>query len=507
MIRPRGRRPPSHLRPRRAILRLTALEDRATPDTGFQAAEAAPGAEPYVTVLRPDGSALVRFLAYDDAFRGGVRAALAPFAANPDLLEVVTGAGPGGGPHVRVFGVNAVTGAVAPAAGFFAYDPMFAGGVFVAAGDLTGDGVPDVVTGAGPGGGPHVEVFDGRTGALLKGFMAFDPGFRGGASVAVGELDGRAADGPELAVAAGPSGGPHVRVLRSDGTQFAGFFAYPLGFTGGVTLGQAGQGWLVAGAGQPGSLVAAGLFTLASDGTVTATAIDPVAAPGLAGQAAGSGPATAPGPLAGAGLPYWDGREAQNEARAQQGHANILFLGDSITDFLQNGAGQPVWDQSFAPLGAADFAVGGATTSQVLWQVQTGQVAALTPDVVVLLIGTNNLGVLGQTPAEVAAGVAAIVDQIELQLPRTRILLLGVLPRGQDPTDPLRTSAAQANQMIAQLGDGRRVRYLDIGPTFLQPDGTIAPVVMPDFLHPSLLGYGLFTAAIQPALAAALAGL
>src|SRR5262249_60823161 len=133
------------------------------------------------------------------------------------------------------------------------YDPGFLGGVNVALGDLTGDGVPDIVTGAGPGGGPHVEAFDGRTGALLRGFITFDPGFRGGVSVAVGELDGSTADGPAQAAAAGPGGGPHVKVFRADGSPFADFFAFPASFTGGVTLGSADQGRLLPGARPPRS--------------------------------------------------------------------------------------------------------------------------------------------------------------------------------------------------------------------------------------------------------------
>ena len=86
-----------------------------------------------------------------------------------------------------------------------------------------------------------------------------------------------------------------------------------------------------------------------------------------------------------------------------------MFLGDSITEWLYMGPGKPCWDMFFAPLGAIDFAAGGATTSQVLWQVEQGQVEAATPRVVVLMIGTNNL-TLGATPEGTAKGVTKIVD-------------------------------------------------------------------------------------------------
>jgi hypothetical protein len=87
------------------------------------------------------------------------------------------------------------------------------------------------------------------------------------------------------------------------------------------------------------------------------------------------------------------------------------------------------------------------------------------------------------------------VDGIQEQLPETEILLLGILPRGESPADPLRQKVAQVNDRISDPA-GDRVRFLDIGAGFLEPDGTISPAVMPDFLHPSLLGYEIYTASV-----------
>jgi hypothetical protein len=193
---------------------------------------AGPGGGPHVRVFDGRTGALVReFFAYDPAFRGGVQVAAGDMNGD-GKADIVTGAGVGGGPHVKVF--NGASGALVWQ--WMAYDSAFRGGVNVAAGDVTGDGLADVVTGAGVGGGPHVRVFDGRTGALDREFFAYDAAFRGGVHVAAGDLSG---DGPaEVVTAPGPGGGPHVKVY--DGARAAilrEFFAYDSAFRGGVALG------------------------------------------------------------------------------------------------------------------------------------------------------------------------------------------------------------------------------------------------------------------------------
>src|SRR5206468_8107956 len=98
-----------------------------------------------------------------------------------------TGAGETGGPHVRVFDVARGNASLAS---FFAYDINFRGGVRVAAGDVNGDGTPDIITAAGPGGGPHVKVFNGLGGTLISSFFAYDLGFGGGVYVAAADVNG-----------------------------------------------------------------------------------------------------------------------------------------------------------------------------------------------------------------------------------------------------------------------------------------------------------------------------
>jgi hypothetical protein len=184
------------------------------------------------------------FFAYDVGFTGGVRVAAGDF--DQDFLdEFVTAAGPGGGPHVRI--LRQIVGPVVQSlAEFFAFTPGFTGGVHVAVGDVDGDTVPDIVVGADAGGGPHVRIFtvDPQTGAISAlgpGFFAYSPAFTGGVRVAVADVDGT---GPaEIVTGAGPGGGPHVRMWKvTPGTgavaEFGapGYFAYAPAFTGGVTV-------------------------------------------------------------------------------------------------------------------------------------------------------------------------------------------------------------------------------------------------------------------------------
>lgn len=208
--------------------------------------------------------------------------------------------------------------------------------------------------------------------------------------------------------------------------------------------------------------------------------------------------AALPEPIAGPAR--WDQRNGENLALLASGtKPDVLFLGDSITDGLGYGSGQPLWNELYAPLTAANFGIGGLTTSNVLWQVETGQVAMAAPKTIVLLIGSNNLGAK-QPPGEVYAGVEKIVNTLGAQLPDTKILLVGILPRGHSRTDPFRASIPETNRLLADLDDGDRVTFVDVGKVFLSPDNSISPVVMPDGAHPSLLGYQLYTREIWPTL-------
>jgi uncharacterized repeat protein (TIGR01451 family) len=202
---------------------------------GLIAVGAGAGDRPLVRVFdQATGAERFRFHAYDPAFLGGVAVAVGD--VNGDgVADVVTAAGPGGAPHVEVF--NGRTGALLFS--FFAYDPAFRGGVTVASGDVNGDGFADIITGAGAGGLPHVMVFDGRTGAALASFLAYAAAFRGGITVAAGDVNG---DGRgDIITGSGPGAVPHVMAFDlGTGAALVSFHAYGAAFLGGVFVGATG---------------------------------------------------------------------------------------------------------------------------------------------------------------------------------------------------------------------------------------------------------------------------
>ena len=192
------------------------------------------GVAPHVLVL--DGNTLAvisSFYAYAEQFLGGVRVAAGDVDGN-GKAEVVTGTGPGSAPNVCVF--NGTTGATQQS--FYAYAPEYLGGINVGAGDVTGDGKADIITGSGVGVSPHVVVFDSATAQAIYSFYAYLPQFKGGVNVGAGDVD---SDGKaDILTGAGLGGDPHVKVFSgADGSQKQSFDAFEVDFNGGVSVASA----------------------------------------------------------------------------------------------------------------------------------------------------------------------------------------------------------------------------------------------------------------------------
>jgi len=183
--------------------------------------------KPELKIFKEDSSFLKSFLVYPEGFLGGVN--LASGDVNGDGNgEIVTGAGPGGGPHVRIFRQDGTA-----IGGFMAYTTTFRGGVSIAAGDLDGDGKSEIVTGAGPGGGPHVRIFR-QDGTAIGGFMAFPTTFRGGVNVAVGDIDGNGKG--DIIVVPGNGLEPMIKIFDAKGNLNTQFLAFEKEYKSGLRV-------------------------------------------------------------------------------------------------------------------------------------------------------------------------------------------------------------------------------------------------------------------------------
>jgi len=183
-------------------------------------------------------------------------------------------------------------------------------------------------------------------------------------------------------------------------------------------------------------------------------------------------------------------------ARAKQGNVKVLFLGDSITAGWA-GAGKDVWAQRYEKLPAANFGIGGDRTQHVLWRVTNGELEGISPKVVVLMLGTNNIK--SDSAAAIARADEKLVRTIQQKLPGTKVLLLGVFPRAHKTDDPamhIPEKVKAVNDQLARLEDGKDVRYLDLSDK-LAPGGKLVPEYYTDNVHLTAKGYEVWAEAIE----------
>lgn len=179
----------------------------------------------------------------------------------------------------------------------------------------------------------------------------------------------------------------------------------------------------------------------------------------------------------------------------KNGPIELVFIGDSITDAWRREPQKKVFDERWGKYNPYNIGVGGDQTQHVLWRIEHGELDGISPKLAVLMIGTNNLG-NKMTPEQTIGGIHCVVEAIQAKLPETRLLLLGVFPRGAESTNPYRAQIETVNHAIAKLDDGERVKYLDIGQKFLDENGNLPKEIMPDALHPNEKGYQIWADAI-----------
>jgi beta-glucosidase len=189
----------------------------------------------------------------------------------------------------------------------------------------------------------------------------------------------------------------------------------------------------------------------------------------------------------------WADASAARVRAADVARARIAFLGDSITEGWQ----PDIFRLFYGHRGAVNLGVSGDVTQSLLWRLDHGHwPAALQPEAIVLLIGTNNIG-QGNRPEEVAVGVATIIARLQRLAPRARIVLLGVLPRGATAADPMRPAIARLNQLLQGCGDSQRIFYSEPGQLMLDAQGLLPAWVAFDRLHLTQVGYTILSTAIE----------
>jgi lysophospholipase L1-like esterase len=203
---------------------------------------------------------------------------------------------------------------------------------------------------------------------------------------------------------------------------------------------------------------------------------------------------------------WYERHDAKCRETAGRNH-DLIFIGDSITHLFEGdpnvpNRGERVWKEYYGTRQAMNLGFGWDRTQNVLWRLAHGEFTGQIPRLIVLLIGSNNLTgtehAPTNTPAEIAEGIRAVCEQLLAASPKSRILLMGIFPRGA-ANDPLRTSVRELNDRLKPYASRHSsICFADIGQSFLSADGSIPLDIMNDGLHLTEKGYRIWAEAIEP---------
>ncbi len=217
----------------------------------------------------------------------------------------------------------------------------------------------------------------------------------------------------------------------------------------------------------------------------------------VSAQSAEKNPAITPQPRV---VEWWFSRQAQKIAEMSKGEIDLLMVGDSITNNFDS-IGAPVWKKYFEPRKAINLGFGGDRTNHVLWRLDHLPKLKKAPRGAVVLIGTNNICWGSDKPRQAAGGVQAIARKLGELYPEMKILVLGVFPRRRKLDHPHRKQIIELNSYLpGLLKDLKNVKFLDIGPKFLDDKGFLSKEMMPDTTHPSEKAHEIWAKAIEPEL-------
>lgn len=197
-----------------------------------------------------------------------------------------------------------------------------------------------------------------------------------------------------------------------------------------------------------------------------------------------------------AGEQWWTQRHAEKKAAvAATPDVDVLLLGDSITHSWEGN--MAIWKEVLPDRTSFNLGFSGDRTEHVIWRLQDGAVEGLNPRVVMLMIGTNNTGHRMDSPDDIATGIAGVIKELRTRLPKSKILLLGIFPRGQADDAKDRLNNVAVNKIIADYADDEHVFFLDIGAKFFSEDGKLTNGVSGDFLHLTADGYRIWGNAVK----------
>lgn len=197
----------------------------------------------------------------------------------------------------------------------------------------------------------------------------------------------------------------------------------------------------------------------------------------------------------------WRARHQRHLHAPSRATAKVIFLGDSITE---RWSVTPAYRERFGKYSPLNLGIANDLTQNVLWRIEHGALDGTRPEVVVLMVGINNLAG-GFSPEQTSSGVRAILTAIQKRVPAACVLLLGVLPARQDSANPLRQTIKDANRLLQGLAKPGKVEVHDVGSALLEPDGSIAKATMGDFVHPTPEGFARLSEALAPRLDSLLA--
>jgi dienelactone hydrolase/lysophospholipase L1-like esterase len=205
----------------------------------------------------------------------------------------------------------------------------------------------------------------------------------------------------------------------------------------------------------------------------------------------------------------WEARHAAVLAAKDKINPDIVLIGDSITHLWggepqepKGNRGAPSWNALFGGRKVLNLGFGWDRTQNVLWRIGHGELDGPQPKLIVIHIGTNNLAgtahARANTPAEIAEGIQAVAQQAKAKCPGVKLVLMAVMPRGEQPSDPARASVEAINALLPDVAKSCGATLIDLKDKLCESDGTISKETMPDFLHPAAKGYAIWAEALKP---------